>query len=176
MTDFKIGKINKQIMHSDILNRDVTLSIYLPQCYSDLFKSRVIICFDGLDFFRFGRIQKVYETLQQQGEVDRAIIVGFHYEDVEKRREEFHPQGERAHLTVKAIAKELLPFIERQFPTYKVGNSRLLIGDSLAASIALLTSLTYPTIFSQVALLSPHHDHVVKDKLEVCNSRQQLTI
>ena len=27
MSEFKVGKINKKIIHSDILNRDVTLSV-----------------------------------------------------------------------------------------------------------------------------------------------------
>ncbi|MEJ7221053.1 alpha/beta hydrolase-fold protein, partial [Staphylococcus gallinarum] len=78
-----------------------------------------------------------------------------HYEDIEKRREEFHTSGSRSNLTIKAMGKEILPYIDATIPTYKVGNTRLLIGDSLAGSIALMTAMTYPTIFSQVALLSP---------------------
>lgn len=50
MSEFKVGKINKKIIHSDILNRDVTLSIYLPEDYTNLFKYQLIFCFDGLDF------------------------------------------------------------------------------------------------------------------------------
>ena len=38
MSEFKVGKINKKIIHSDILNRDVTLSVYLPEDYTNLFK------------------------------------------------------------------------------------------------------------------------------------------
>ncbi|MDU6557260.1 MAG: alpha/beta hydrolase-fold protein, partial [Staphylococcus epidermidis] len=136
MSEFKVGKINKKIIHSDILNRDVTLSIYLPEDYTNLFKYQLIFCFDGLDFFRFGRIQRIYEQLREEQSIQRAIIVGFHYEDVEKRREEFHPSGRRSNLTIKAMGKEILPYIDATFPTYKVGNTRLLIGDSLAGSIA----------------------------------------
>lgn len=176
MSEFKPGKINKHQFYSDILEREVTISIYLPEDYTDLFKHQVIICFDGLDFLRFGRIQREYERLRKDQEIQRAIIVGFHYESVEKRREEFHPQGSRSHLTVKAIGKELLPFIDATFPTYKVGNARLLMGDSLAGSIALLTSLTYPTIFSQVAMLSPQYDDIIKEKLIDCETKAQLSI
>ena len=176
MSEFKPGKINKHILYSDILERYVTISIYLPEEYTDLFKYQVIICFDGLDFLRFGRIQREYEKLRKDNEIQRAIIVGFHYEDVEKRREEFHPKGSRSHLTVQAVGKELLPFIDATFPTYKVGNARLLMGDSLAGSIAFLTALTYPTIFSQVAMLSPQYDEVVKEKVERCDTKSQLSI
>ena len=108
MTEFNAGKINKKVIHSDILDRDVTLSIYLPEEYTELFKYQVIICFDGLDFLRFGRIQRTYEQLRKDNSIQRAIIVGFHYEDVDKRREEFHPSGSRSpvsytHLTLPTI-------------------------------------------------------------------------
>ena len=176
MGEFKAGKINKYILNSKILERDITLSIYLPEDFTELFKSQVIICFDGLDFFRFGRIQREYERLRKEEHIERAIIVGFHYEDVEKRREEFHPQGSRSEKTIQSVVKELLPFIDQTFPTYKVGNSRLLIGDSLAGSIAFLTSLTYPSIFSQIAMFSPHSDHTVLEKFETCKQRNRLTI
>lgn len=176
MSNFKAGKINKHILHSHILERDVTLSIYLPEDYSDLFKYQVIICFDGLDFLCFGRIQREYERLRRNDEIQRAIIVGFHYEDVDKRREEFHPQGSRSHKTIQAVGKELLRFIDNTFPTYKVGNARILIGDSLAGSIAFLTALTYPTIFSQVAMLSPHSDDTVLERVNHCLQYRELTI
>lgn len=176
MTEFNAGKINKKVIHSDILDRDVTLSIYLPEEYTELFKYQVILCFDGLDFLRFGRIQRAYEQLRKDNDIQRAIIVGFHYEDVDKRREEFHPSGSRSHLTVQAVGKEILPYVDSTFPTYKVGNARLLIGDSLAGSIALMTALTYPTIFSQVAMLSPMYNQNIKQKLESCDDRKQLTL
>ena len=48
------------------------------------------------------------------------------------------------------MGKEILPYIDMTFPTYKVGNTRLLIGDSLAGSIALMTAMTYPTILVEL--------------------------
>ncbi|PTE27170.1 alpha/beta hydrolase-fold protein, partial [Staphylococcus equorum] len=137
---------------------------------------KVVFCFDGLDFFSFGRIHRSYENLRETNEIEKAIFVGFHYEDVDKRRAEFHPQGARTHLTVKAVANEILPFIDRTFPTYKVGNARILLGDSLAGSVALMTALSYPRIFSQVGLLSPQHDEVIQTLIERCQFQEQLTI
>ena len=75
MLEFKAGKINKHVLYSDILNRDVTLSIYLPESYNQLVKYNVILCFDGLDFLRFGRIQRTYESLIKEARIDDAIIV-----------------------------------------------------------------------------------------------------
>ncbi len=132
---------------------------------------------DGLDFLRFGRIQRTYESLIKEARIDDAIIVGnIHYEEkhVDKRREEFHPQGSRSHLTIQSVGKEILPFIDSTFCTLKVGNARLLVGDSLAGSIALLTALTYPTIFSRVAMLSPHSDDKVLDELNECANQRTI--
>ena len=60
--------------------------------------------------------------------------------------EEFHPQGTRSHKTVQVVGKELLPFIDKTFPTYKVGNARILMGDSLAGS-STFNRLDLPNYF-----------------------------
>ena len=39
--------------------------------------------------FSFGRIHRTYEKLWEANEVERAIFVGFHYEDVEKEEQNF---------------------------------------------------------------------------------------
>ena len=61
MDNFQAGRINKINFSSDILDRDITLSIYLPKDFTELFKYKVVFCFDGLDFFSFGRIHRTYE-------------------------------------------------------------------------------------------------------------------
>ncbi len=114
MSEFKTGKINKHVLYSNILNRDVTISIYLPESYNQLVKYNVILCFDGLDFLRFGRIRRTYESLIKEARIDDAIIVGFHYEDVDKRRE-IHPQGSRSHLTIQSVGKEMCHLLTRRF-------------------------------------------------------------
>ncbi|MBA8779757.1 esterase family protein [Staphylococcus schleiferi subsp. coagulans] len=176
MTSFTPGQITETQFKSDYLEREITLSVYLPKDYSDLYKSKVIICFDGQDFFRYGQLHRVYEKLRKKGEVERAIIIGFHYESVKDRSTEFHPQGEKAAKTVQAVVKELLPWIDRQFATYKVGNARLLLGDSLAGSIALLTGLSYPRVMSQIGILSPYYDEIVKQIFERCQFKSHLNI
>ncbi|SUM32358.1 esterase [Staphylococcus gallinarum] len=67
-------------------------------------------------------------------------------------------------------------FIDRTFPTFKVGNSRILLGDSLAGSVALMTALSYPRVFSQVGMLSPQHDEVITTMFDRCQFQEQLTI
>ncbi|AVP36666.1 esterase family protein [Staphylococcus felis] len=176
MTEFKPGQLTQTQFKSEILDREITLSVYLPEDYSDLYKSKVVFCFDGRDFFKFGQIHRLYERLRKHNEVERVIMIGFHYESVTKRRQEFHPQGEFASKTVQAVAKEIFPWIDQTFPTYKVGHARIVLGDSLAGSIALLTALSYPRIISQVGMLSPHVDEVVEMLLHRCQFKENLSI
>ncbi|ARJ51449.1 esterase family protein [Staphylococcus lutrae] len=176
MSSFKPGEITVTHFNSDYLEREITLSVYLPRDYSDLYKSKVIFCFDGRDFLRYGQIHRVYEKLRKAGEIERAIIIGLHYENVEMRRKEFHPQGEKAGQTVQAVANEILPWIDRTFATYKVGHARLLLGDSLAGSIAFLTALSYPRVMSQVGMLSPYFDDTVKQIFDRCQFKSELNI
>lgn len=176
MTDFEVGVVNRTQFTSQHLARDITLSIYLPEDYSPLENAKVVFCFDGRDFMRFGQIHRVYERLRQQGDVTRAIFVGFHYESVTKRRVEFHPQGEKSAQTVQAVVQEILPWIERTFATHKMAEGRVLFGDSLAGSIALLTAVSYPRIVNQVGMLSPHSDEVVEQLFERCQFQEALNI
>lgn len=96
MTTFNPGEVTVTHLQSDYLERKITLSVYLPKDYSDLYKSKVIFCFDGRDFLRYGQLHRVYEKLRKNGEVERAIIVGLHYQNVKMRHMEFHPEGEKA--------------------------------------------------------------------------------
>ncbi|MDY5059191.1 esterase family protein [Staphylococcus simulans] len=176
MSELEPGVVTQTQFHSEILERDITLSIYLPKNYSPLFKYKLVFCFDGLDFFRFGQIHRVYERLRENEQVERAIFIGFHYETVDKRREEFSPNGSRAPLTVKAMGQELLPYIDKTFPTFKVASGRVLLGDSLAGSIALMTALSYPRLFNQVGMFSPMFNEVVDVLANRCQFIDQLDI
>ncbi|MBI5975260.1 esterase family protein [Staphylococcus canis] len=176
MTEFKAGQITKTQFESNILDRTVTLSVYLPEDYSNDEPSNVIFCFDGRDFMRYGQIHRLYERLWRKGEIKKSIIIGFHYESVHKRHEEFHPQGEFASMTVRAVATEIFPWIDETFTTHTSSESRVLLGDSLAGSIAFLTALSYPRTLSQVGMLSPHVDEVVELLLNRCQFKGNLSI
>ncbi|MGK9045046.1 alpha/beta hydrolase [Mammaliicoccus vitulinus] len=174
--DKKIGLVDQIKLESKFLRREVTISIYLPKDYTDLYKHHVVITFDGRDFFQFGQIHREYEKLRTADKVERSIIVGVHYEDVELRRKEFHPDGEHRKEMSQFVVKELCPYIDKTFSTLKVGNARILLGDSLAASIALVTALEYPHHFSQVGLFSPLINDTVTEKFQNCSAKDLLTI
>ena len=70
----------------------------------------------------------------------------------------YHPEGDRREAYIRFLAHELVPYMDDNYPTYQIGAGRGLIGDSLAATISLLTALKYPNIFGKVILHSPYVD------------------
>ncbi|WP_411843656.1 alpha/beta hydrolase [Salinicoccus sp. HZC-1] len=156
--DMTPGKIHSFDFESETLGETYEIQYYLPKNFSDLYKHRVIITFDSQDFFKFGQIERQYEKLAEADEVDRAIIVGIPYPSVEWRNDYFDPNGEHHDAFVSFVARELISWVDKTFPTLKVGTSRLLMGDSLAGSFAFSIAATYPATFSQALAFSPFVD------------------
>lgn len=149
------GTVQDLTMYSEALQEEMQLLIYLPANYSPLYKYSVLIASDGKDYFQLGRISRVVDELYEQKEIENLIIVGVPYKSVKDRREKYHPEGSKFTAYTRFIAQELVPFIDTNYPTYQMGMGRALIGDSLAATVSLLTAIQYPHTFGKVILHSP---------------------
>jgi len=149
------GIVQDLTMYSEALQEEMQLLIYLPANYSPLYKYSVLIASDGKDYFQLGRISRVVDELYDQKEIENLIIVGVPYKSVKDRREKYHPEGSKHAAYTRFIAQELVPFIDTNYPTYQMGMGRALIGDSLAATVSLLTAIQYPHTFGKVILHSP---------------------
>ena len=77
---------------------------------------------------------------------------------------------------IRFLAHELVPYIDDNYPTYQIGAGRALIGDSLAATISLLTASKYPNIFGKVILHSPYVDDLVLEKVEAAQDPSAFSI
>lgn len=160
------GKIEEVSFYSNALGEEMQLLIHLPHQYSPLYKYSVLIASDGKDYFQYGRIGRVADELVNEGEIDNMIVVGIPYKSVKERRRMYHPTGDRHKDYIRFLAHELVPYIDENYPTYQVGAGRGLIGDSLAATISLLTALKYPNCFGKVILHSPYVDDYVLEQVE----------
>jgi enterochelin esterase-like enzyme len=156
------GTVREMTIHSKIIKEELELIVYLPATFSPLYKYNVLIAQDGRDYFNLGRVARVADKLFETGEISNTIIVGVPYKSVADRRKKYHPDGEQHHLYKRFLGEELVPFLDQEFPTYQMGQGRALIGDSLAATISLLTALEYPHTFGKVIMQSPLvNDHVL---------------
>ncbi len=150
------GTIKEILFYSNALTEEIKLLIYLPPNYSDLYKYHLLIAQDGKDYFQLGRIGRTADELQMHNHIEGTIIVGIPYADVADRKSKYHPDGEKFQHYIRFLAHELVPFLDSEFPTYQMGLGRGLIGDSLGATISLMTALKYPHTFGKVVLQSPY--------------------
>lgn len=153
-------------LYSNALQEEVKMFIYFPGSYSPLYKYNLLIAQDGQDYFQLGRIARIADELLDNKEMTNTIIVGIPYRNVDDRRAKYHPAGEKNSAYIRFLAHELIPFLDREFPTYQMGMGRTLVGDSLAATVSLLTALEYPHSFGKVILQSPYVNAEVLSKVE----------
>ena len=160
------GTIKELTFQSSELGEEMQLLIYLPASFSPLYKYSLLIAQDGRDYFQLGRIGRVADEYLYQGEIENIIIVGVPYKNVADRRRKYHPDGEQNQAYIRFLAHELVPFLDQEYPTYHMGSTRALIGDSLGATVSLMTALQYPHTFGKVLLQSPLVDAQVLEMVE----------
>ncbi|WP_148630896.1 esterase family protein [Bacillus sp. E214] len=151
----KAGTIKGISFNSKELNEEIELLVYLPSAFSHLYKYSVLIAQDGKDYFQLGKIGRAADELLERQEIDNIIIIGVPYKNVEDRWNKYHPDGLKHTAYKRFLAHELVPYIDAEYPTYQMGLSRALIGDSLAATVSLMAAMDYPNTFGKIALHSP---------------------
>ncbi|WP_335869918.1 alpha/beta hydrolase [Bacillus sp. 2205SS5-2] len=155
------GTVEEQTIFSSCLQEEISLLVYLPANYTPLYKYSLLIAQDGKDYFQLGRLPRLADQLLENDEIENTIIVGIPYKSVQQRRSYYHPDGEQNENYIRFIAHELVPFLDEIYPTYQMGLGRILIGDSLGATVSFLTALRYPNTFGKVILQSPYVDEKV---------------
>lgn len=152
---FPRGTIEERSFQSKELGEEVQLIVYLPANFSPLYKYSLLIAQDGRDYFQLGRIGRLADEYLFEREIENLIIIGIPYKSVEDRWKKYHPDGEQNQAYIRFLAHELIPYLDKEFPTYHMGSTRALIGDSLGATVSLKTALQYPHTFGKVLLQSP---------------------
>ncbi|WHY02127.1 esterase family protein [Neobacillus sp. DY30] len=170
------GTIKEHTIKSKELGEEVLLLIYLPANFSPLYKYSLLIAQDGRDYFQLGKIGRLADEYLFEREIENLIIIGIPYKDVEDRRRKYHPDGDQHQQYIRFLAHELVPFLDQEFPTYHMGSTRALIGDSLAATVSLMTALHYPHTFGKVLLQSPYVDEQVMEMVKSFTETEHLEI
>lgn len=143
----------KETLHSAILNEQRTLRIYLPPGYDERLTYPVVYCQDGEQFFNFGRIATTGNRLILDEDIDPFIIVGVDV-NLERRTDDYAPEGNRHEDYKRFFVEEMLPYIEGQYPVFTSPDGRILAGDSLGGTVSLHLALVYPRLFHNVLSLS----------------------
>jgi enterochelin esterase-like enzyme len=161
---------------SQYLQETMTLKVYTPENFSPLYKYHFCIMQDGNDYYQMGRAATLSDRLHENQEIENTIFIGIHYKDKYDRREKYHPNGKQNIQYMQFLIREVVPFLDEQFPGYYMGNGRTLIGDSLAGTLALMTAIKYPNIFGNVVMQSPYVDEMVMEAVQAGKDFSSLTI
>ncbi|WP_088049793.1 alpha/beta hydrolase [Virgibacillus dakarensis] len=160
------GTMIERKIFSRYLDEEMTLKIYQPESFSPLYKYHICIMQDGNDYFQLGRVATLSDRLHESQEITDTIFVGIHYKDKFDRKEKYHPSGKQNQAYMKFLVQEVVPYLDDLLPTYHMGQSRALMGDSLAGTLALMTAIAYPNTFSNVIMQSPYVDETVMNAVK----------
>ncbi|MGY0694232.1 alpha/beta hydrolase [Virgibacillus sp. FSP13] len=170
------GTMIERSIKSKYLEEEMMLKIYQPEAFSDLYKYHICIMQDGNDYYQLGRVATLSDRLHASQEITNTIFVGIHYQDKFDRREKYHPSGKQQKAYIKFLVHEVAPFLDDLLPTYHMGQSRTLMGDSLAGTLALMTALQYPNTFSNVIMQSPYVDETVMSAVKNAKQMDSMDI
>ncbi|MFC0524740.1 alpha/beta hydrolase [Pontibacillus salicampi] len=160
------GTMVDYTIDSQYLNEALTVKVYKPSSFSPLYKYHVCIMQDGDDYMQLGRIATLSDRFHEDGSIENTIFVGIHYQDKYDRREKYHPDGEKFTAYMKFLVNEVVPLLDEELPTYHMGGSRALMGDSLGGTMALMTAVKYPNTFGKVIMQSPLVNNYVMEQVE----------
>jgi enterochelin esterase-like enzyme len=170
------GKMIEREINSSFINEIMTLKIYLPEAFSPLYKYHICIMQDGNDYYQLGRVATLSDQLHEEAEIENTVFVGIHYKDRYDRLKKYHPNGEQYEAYTKFLIKEVIPLLDDFLPTYHMGGTRALMGDSLAGTLALVTAIRYPNTFGKIIMQSPLVDDTVLEAVQRANGLQALDI
>lgn len=170
------GTMIEKEIDSKYLEEVMTLKLYKPEAFSSLYKYHICIMQDGNDYYQLGRAATLSDRLHAGEEIENTVFVGIHYNDKYDRREKYHPSGAKQDAYIKFLVYEVVPLLDDLLPTYHMGRSRTLMGDSLAGTLALMTALRYPHTFGQVIMQSPYVDDTVMDAVRNAENIHSIDI
>jgi predicted alpha/beta superfamily hydrolase len=146
------------------------LVVYLPPDYEDSSaRYPVFYLQDGQNLFdpatAFGgqdwRADQTADELIQLGSVQPLIMVGIYNTGV-RRVSEYTPtrdpgsrKGGKADRYAQMLAREIKPFIDREYRTLKPASQAAIGGSSLGGIVSLTSCLQYSRVFGKAAVMSP---------------------
>ena len=157
--EITIGKTLQ--LHSEILNENRELNIYVTEYFDSTKSSAVLYLLDGSLNEDFMHVAGLIQFFDMTFEIPQTIVVGignvdrkrdftFATQDTSLQRE--FPSAGHSDKFIQFIEKELQPFIGNQF---KVNEQKMLIGQSLGGLLATEILLKRPQLFTKYFITSP---------------------
>ena len=143
--------------------------VYLPPGYDAAARYPAFYLQDGQNLFdpatafngRDWQADMVADDLIGSGAIEPILMVGVYNTGV-RRLSEYTPtrdprtrKGGKGGRYAQMLARELKPFIEREYGARRAAADAAVGGSSLGALVSLETGLLYPRVFGKLAVMSP---------------------
>lgn len=152
-------KIESIQVHSEYLEREVLIDIYLPNHTVHLDQISVLLFNDGQDLLKMSFASKLSQLIAED-RIEPLVCIGIHCGPQRKMEygtafsADFEGRGAYAGLYTKFIFDELLPFIRKKYnaPSFK---DKSFAGFSLGALSAMDIVWNHASEFRKVGMFSP---------------------
>jgi predicted alpha/beta superfamily hydrolase len=150
--------LTQHLLHSEYLEREVTIDVYLPLQYQPHEQLSLLLMNDGQDLPKMP-FDEILDHLIAEKKIEPLICVAIHC-GADRKMEygtayaaDYKGRGARAGLYTKFIFDELLPFIRKtcQIPSFK---DKSFAGFSLGALSAMDIVWNHPSEFNRVGIFS----------------------
>ena len=146
-TEARAGEMETLSIHSNALDGERTVEIYLPARMRRTRSYPLMICFDGRDYLHFAAMRTILDNLIHRDEVEPMIVA---FSQSPNRMQEYAANDEHS----RFVAEELMPTLEARYPLRPGAENRGLMGASLGAVASLHCAWKYPGRFGQLMLQS----------------------
>ena len=143
----RLGTLDEALLPSSALDRKAHVTLYLPARFRRSRRYPVLIVHDGGDYLNYASMKTVLDNLIHRLDVAEMIVALSHPGE---RLGEYANQEPHQ----RFIAEELLPWLDREFPTLAEPSGRGLMGASFGAVASLSTAWRYPDRFGRLLLQS----------------------
>lgn len=153
---FAESEVVESSFNSDILNRDITMQVYLPDGYDKNKEDQYSVVYmlhgaggSDTDWLVKGGMKVTADQLMARGQLRDSVIVMPTFGPAT-----WYTNG-NADQAETAFVEEFIPFVEKQFNVRNDRAGRSVGGLSMGGYGALNLSLSYPQLFCAAGVLSP---------------------
>lgn len=143
----RTGTIENHALDSTVFGDTREVQVYLPARFRRNRRYPLLIVHDGVDYLRYADLRIVLDNLVQDLEIPPLIAALVQSAD---RLTEYAGNDRHADF----IARDLLPFMQSQFPLIDEPDARGLMGASFGGVAALHTAWRNPSLFGNLLLQS----------------------
>ncbi|HHU10923.1 MAG TPA: enterochelin esterase [Intrasporangiaceae bacterium] len=141
------GELTDHTLASKAMRRQMHFQVYVPARFIPLIQYPLLIVHDGTDYLEYASMKTVLDNLIHRGEIADLIVAFVPPVD---RLIEYANHAPHA----RFIARELVPYLSKQYPLLEIPNGRTLMGSSFGGIASLSTAVRYPNVFGALLLQS----------------------